>query len=157
MVVVLPHWGDAVHPHAVAPAAHGVRQLVDAGADLVVGGHPHWVQGMDDVDGVPVIHSLGNFVFDMDFYQEALEGVVLETTWWGEELKAFRLVPYAMEIGRVRRRGSSTAPARILGRRVGQRAPGPTRGRLAEPGQHGADGALQLGQVDDGGGVVSPW
>ena len=38
---------------------------------------------MDDVDGVPVIHSLGNFVFDMDFYQEVLEGVVMETTWWG--------------------------------------------------------------------------
>ncbi len=42
------------------------RRLVAAGADLVVGGHPHWVQGVDAVDGVPVLHSLGNFVFDMD-------------------------------------------------------------------------------------------
>ena len=42
------------------------RRLVAAGADLVVGGHPHWVQGVDVVAGVPVLHSLGNFVFDMD-------------------------------------------------------------------------------------------
>jgi poly-gamma-glutamate synthesis protein (capsule biosynthesis protein) len=77
------------------------QQLVGAGADLVVGGHPHWVQGMDAVAGVPVIHSLGNFVFDMgaSFSGEVREGVVLESTWWGNELKALRLVPYRMEIG----------------------------------------------------------
>ncbi|MDQ4054327.1 MAG: CapA family protein [Actinomycetota bacterium] len=99
VVVALPHWGDQ-YTHTPEPIQRVVsRQLVAAGADLVVGGHPHWVQGMDDVRGVPVIHSLGNFVFDMDFSEPALEGVVMETTWWGKQLKAFRLVPYAMEIG----------------------------------------------------------
>jgi poly-gamma-glutamate capsule biosynthesis protein CapA/YwtB (metallophosphatase superfamily) len=97
--VVLPHWGTQ-YVHTPGPVQRTVsRRLVDAGADLVVGGHPHWVQGMDDVDGVPVIHSLGNFVFDMDFSEPALEGVVMETTWWGKELKALRLVPYRMGIG----------------------------------------------------------
>jgi poly-gamma-glutamate capsule biosynthesis protein CapA/YwtB (metallophosphatase superfamily) len=99
VVVVLPHWGTQ-YVHTPEPVQRTVsRRLVDAGADLVVGGHPHWVQGVDDVDGVPVIHSLGNFVFDMDFSAPALEGVVMETTWWGRELKAFRLVPYRMGIG----------------------------------------------------------
>ena len=101
VVIVLPHWGTQ-YVHTPEPVQRVVsRQLVAAGADLVVGGHPHWVQGMDDVGGVPVIHSLGNFVFDMgsSFPDEAREGVVLETTWWGDELKAFRLVPYRMEIG----------------------------------------------------------
>ena len=99
VVIVLPHWGDQYTHTPVAAQRTVSERLVEAGADLVVGGHPHWVQGMDAVAGVPVIHSLGNFVFDMSRYQEALEGVVLETTWWGAELKAFRLVPYAMEIG----------------------------------------------------------
>jgi poly-gamma-glutamate capsule biosynthesis protein CapA/YwtB (metallophosphatase superfamily) len=99
VVVVLPHWGDQ-YTHTPEPIQRVVsRRLVEAGADLVAGGHPHWVQGMDEVDGVPVIHSLGNFVFDMDFNEPAREGVVLETTWWGDELKALRLMPYAMEIG----------------------------------------------------------
>ena len=51
------------------------RRLVAAGADLVVGGHPHWVQGVDAVQGVPIFHSLGNFVFDMDFSTQTMEGV----------------------------------------------------------------------------------
>lgn len=99
VVIVLPHWGDQ-YTHTPEPVQRTVSdRLVAAGADLVVGGHPHWVQGMDDVDGVPVIHSLGNFVFDMYFSEPALEGVVMETTWWGKELKAFRLVPYRMAVG----------------------------------------------------------
>ena len=67
-----------------------------AGADLVVGGHPHWVQGVDLVGGVPVAHSLGNFVFDMDFMQETQEGLVLEAVFWGGELKAVEFVPYVI-------------------------------------------------------------
>ena len=66
VVVVLPHWGTQ-YTHLPEPVQRTVaRRLVAAGADLVVGGHPHWVQGADVVDGVPVLHSLGNFVFDMD-------------------------------------------------------------------------------------------
>ncbi|MBC9732699.1 CapA family protein [Nocardioides marmotae] len=97
VVVALPHWGTQ-YTHRPEPVQRAVaRRLVAAGADLVVGGHPHWVQGVDVVDGVPVLHSLGNFVFDMDFMEQTLEGVVLEATFWGADLKAVRLVPYAMD------------------------------------------------------------
>ena len=107
VVVALPHWGTQ-YTHVPAPVQRTVaRRLVAAGADLVVGGHPHWVQGLDAVQGVPVLHSLGNFVFDMDripdpgggYMTETLEGVVLEATFWGAELKAIRLLPYRMEAG----------------------------------------------------------
>lgn len=98
-VVVLPHWGEQ-YTHRPEPVQREVaRALVRAGADLVVGGHPHWVQGVDEVDGVPVLHSLGNFVFDMDFAPQTMEGVVLETTWWEGELKGLRLQPYRMDPG----------------------------------------------------------
>lgn len=97
VVIVLPHWGTQ-YTHQPEPIQRAVsRRLVAAGADLVVGGHPHWVQGVDLVRDVPVLHSLGNFVFDMDFMERTLEGVVLETTWWGDELKQLRLVPYVMD------------------------------------------------------------
>ncbi|TYL49768.1 CapA family protein [Nocardioides sp. BGMRC 2183] len=103
-VVVLPHWGTQ-YTHAPEPIQRTVaRRLVAAGADLVVGGHPHWVQGVDAVvrngRAVPVLHSLGNFVFDMEFHlPQTQQGVLLESTWWGAELKAIRLVPYAMDPG----------------------------------------------------------
>jgi poly-gamma-glutamate synthesis protein (capsule biosynthesis protein) len=116
VVVVVPHWGTQ-YTHVPVPEQRTVaRTLVAAGADLVVGGHPHWVQGVDAVRGVPVLHSLGNFVFDMDripdpgggFMTEPMEGVVLEATFWGPELKAIRLLPYRMD-------ATEFAPRRIAG------------------------------------------
>lgn len=116
VVVVLPHWGTQ-YTHVPEPVQRTVaRRLVAAGADLVVGGHPHWVQGVDVMRGVPVLHSLGNFVFDMDeipapgggFMTQTMEGVVLEATFWGSELKAIRLLPYRMDAG-------SFAPRRVPG------------------------------------------
>lgn len=97
VVVVLPHWGGN-YTRVVDPAQRTVaRRLVAAGADLVVGGHPHWVQGAEEIRGVPVYHSLGNFVFDMDFMAETMEGVFLETTWRGDALVDVRPVPYRMD------------------------------------------------------------
>jgi hypothetical protein len=111
VVVVMPHWGTQ-YTHRPDPVERTVaRRLVAAGADLVVGGHPHWVQGVGVVGGVPVLHSLGNFVFDMDFSAETMEGVVLEATFWGSELKAVRLLPYRMD-------PRTFAPRRVAGRDV---------------------------------------
>jgi len=99
VVVVLPHWGTQ-YTHVPEPVQHTVAaRLVAAGADLVVGGHPHWVQPAEEVRGVPVVHSLGNFVFDMDFMAETMEGVLLETTWRGDRLLRVRPVPYRMDPG----------------------------------------------------------
>jgi poly-gamma-glutamate synthesis protein (capsule biosynthesis protein) len=108
VVVVMPHWGTQ-YTHAVEPAQRLVgRRLVDAGADLVIGGHPHWVQPVERYRGAVIAYSLGNFVFDMDFMTETMEGVVLEATFWGPELKAVRLLPYRMDDG-------SFAPRRVRG------------------------------------------
>jgi hypothetical protein len=115
VVVVLPHWGTQ-YTHAPEPVQRTVaRRLVDAGADLVVGGHPHWVQGLDVHDGVVVAHSLGNFVFDMDFMVETQQGVILEATYWGEELKAIALVPYRMDGSFAPRLAAPDEAADILG------------------------------------------
>lgn len=53
-----------------APASGSQRQrqlahlMIDAGADAVVGGHPHVTQDIEHYQGNPIIYSLGNFVFD---------------------------------------------------------------------------------------------
>ncbi len=38
--------------------------MIDAGADAVIGGHPHQLQDTDSYKGKPIFYSLGNFVFE---------------------------------------------------------------------------------------------
>ena len=114
VVVVMPHWGGN-YTRTVDPAQRAVaRRLVAAGADLVVGGHPHWVQGAERVRGVPVYYSIGNFVFDMDFMTETMEGVFLETAWRGAELVRVRPVAVRLDPGSFAPRAVRGAAARSI-------------------------------------------
>ncbi len=108
VVVALPHWGDQYTNVPVPDQRRVGAAMIDAGADLVVGGHPHWVQGVQLHRGRLVVHSLGNFIFDMDFSQATEEGVLLEVTLWGSEVMAVRFVPYVIDPGFVPR--TATGP-----------------------------------------------
>ena len=48
------------------------RQLIDAGADLVIGSHPHVLQGIEYYQGKPIVYSLGNFIFGSSIPKTAL-------------------------------------------------------------------------------------
>ena len=113
-VVVLPHWGEQ-YTHVPEPSQRVVgRRLVDAGADLVVGGHPHWVQGVERYRGVTIAHSLGNAVFDMDFMEETMEGVVLTATVSADGVDDVELAPYRMDSSFTPRLLTGTAARAIL-------------------------------------------
>lgn len=64
--VVIPymHWGQEHSESAHARQRALARLMIGAGADAVVGTHPHVRQDTEVIDGKPVIYSLGNFVFD---------------------------------------------------------------------------------------------
>ncbi len=61
--IVYVHWGTEEKDTPDEYMRALARELVDAGADLIIGSHPHVLQGMEYIDGVPVIYSLGNFLF----------------------------------------------------------------------------------------------
>jgi poly-gamma-glutamate synthesis protein (capsule biosynthesis protein) len=63
-VIVMPHWGTEYKTSPDSSETRLAKLIVEAGADLIVGGHPHVPQGIDVMDGVPVLYSLGNFIFD---------------------------------------------------------------------------------------------
>ncbi|MGH1564790.1 CapA family protein [Mumia sp. DW29H23] len=95
-VVVMTHWGTQ-YTNAPEPSQRRVaRVLARAGADVVVGGHPHWLQGLEQVGETLVVHSLGNFIFDMDFQRRTQEGAVLELVLWDGEVRSAELVPYVI-------------------------------------------------------------
>ncbi len=96
VTIVLPHWGDQ-YTHQPVPDQRLVgRRLLGAGATVVVGGHPHWVQDVQRHRGRFVVHSLGNFVFDMDFMQQTQEGVVLHLTFRDGGLDRARPTAYVI-------------------------------------------------------------
>ncbi|HEX5906109.1 MAG TPA: CapA family protein [Propionibacteriaceae bacterium] len=96
-VVVLTHWGTQ-YTHRPEPSQRtAARAFADAGADLVIGGHPHWVQGYEMAGSAVVVHSLGNFIFDMDFQTKTREGIFLEIVLWGGAVKAVEPVPYVID------------------------------------------------------------
>lgn len=64
LVVVCPHWGVE---YAAGPTREQVklaRSMIDAGADLIVGSHPHVVQPLEEYHSRWIAYSLGNFIFD---------------------------------------------------------------------------------------------
>jgi sulfatase modifying factor 1 len=64
--IVLPyvHWGPELTAEPRPSQAAFARQMIDAGASAVIGSHPHVTQTVELHKGVPIIYSLGNFVFD---------------------------------------------------------------------------------------------
>jgi poly-gamma-glutamate synthesis protein (capsule biosynthesis protein) len=64
LVVVCPHWGVEYVPIPSRQQEELARKMIEAGADLIVGSHPHVVQPLVQYRGRWVAYSLGNFVFD---------------------------------------------------------------------------------------------
>ncbi|MEK7538193.1 MAG: CapA family protein, partial [Patescibacteria group bacterium] len=54
------------------------KQLVDAGADLILGGHPHVVEPFEIYQGKLIAYSLGNFIFDQYFSADTQQGLMLK-------------------------------------------------------------------------------
>ncbi len=76
--VAYVHWGTEYEPVHSQSQERFARKLIHEGADAVVGHHPHVVQDIGLVEGVPVFYSLGNFIFDQYFSQAVQEGLIVE-------------------------------------------------------------------------------
>ena len=64
IVIPFMHWGWEDEPDPSPRLRAFARRMIDAGADLVVGGHPHVTQGAEYYRGKPIVYSLGNFLFN---------------------------------------------------------------------------------------------
>jgi poly-gamma-glutamate synthesis protein (capsule biosynthesis protein) len=64
---------------------------------MVIGSHPHWVQGVEWYKGKPILYSLGNFVFDQDWSTETKQGMFTEIVIRNKRIARVRLVPVEIE------------------------------------------------------------
>lgn len=80
IVILAPHWGyEFVHypPGGVILEA---RTFVDAGADMIIGSHPHVIQGKERYKDALIFYSLGNFIFDLRG-KDLRYSVLLDISW----------------------------------------------------------------------------
>jgi poly-gamma-glutamate synthesis protein (capsule biosynthesis protein) len=77
--IVIPymHWGWEEEPNPSPRLREFARKMIDAGADMVVGGHPHVTQGAEMYKGKPIVYSLGNFLFNSFDTEATTTGWVL--------------------------------------------------------------------------------
>jgi len=77
IVIVVMHWGSELDTVPTRWQQETGRKFIDAGADAVIGAHPHVLQGMESYKGKPIAYSLGNFAFGGNFLARYPETIVL--------------------------------------------------------------------------------
>lgn len=87
-VIVYVHWGVERETTPKDYQRTMGKQYIDAGADLVIGSHPHVLQGIEYYQGKPIVYSLGNFIFGSQIPKTMLLMVNLE-----EEAISLKLIP----------------------------------------------------------------
>ncbi|XEC93243.1 CapA family protein [Paenibacillus tarimensis] len=78
VTVVLVHWGKELADDPEEYQRAFAREYIDAGADLVIGAHPHVLQGFEQYKGKWIAYSLGNFIFNITTYELSTETGVLD-------------------------------------------------------------------------------
>lgn len=80
MLVVTVHWGVEYQPHPADYQKEWARKIIESGADIIVGHHPHVIQDIEYIDGKPVYYSLGNLVFDQMWSEKTRQGLLIKLT-----------------------------------------------------------------------------
>ncbi len=88
-VIVYIHWGTENEAEPDWAQLNQAPGLAEAGADLIIGDHPHCLQGIAYFDDTPVIYSLGNFWFN----SKTLDTCMVQVTIGREGLESFQFVP----------------------------------------------------------------
>jgi poly-gamma-glutamate capsule biosynthesis protein CapA/YwtB (metallophosphatase superfamily) len=92
-VAVSLHWGIEYQLLSAEFQQDIAHQLIDAGADLIIGHHPHVTQEVEVYQDKMIFYSLGNFIFDQYFSQDTQEGLAFEMTLTPQGDLNYELIP----------------------------------------------------------------
>jgi len=97
VLIVMLHWGVEYTSSPTATQKLMAKKIIGAGADVIDGGHPHWPQDIEYIEGKPVFYSLGNFVFDQSWSEETKRGLVVKLKYQGNKLLGVDKMPIYMK------------------------------------------------------------
>lgn len=98
-VIVMPHWG---YEHIAYPSPRErelARKFINAGADAVIGSHPHEMQGIEEIRGKIVCYSLGNFIFSSSDFtladnKKLYESFMIQLKIFEENKYEYKVIPF---------------------------------------------------------------
>lgn len=93
MVIVTYHWGVEYRNQPDERQKYLGHFTIDAGADLVIGNHPHWIQPVEIYKNKLIIYAHGNFVFDQMWSEKTKEGVIGKYTFYDNKLIDVEFIP----------------------------------------------------------------
>lgn len=100
LVFVVVHWGKerttVLEKHQTSLA----HEYIDAGADLVIGGHPHVLQGIEKYNNKWIAYSTGNFIFTKSKDPKTWDTAIFSATCTKKGDCDLSLTPYRTELGR---------------------------------------------------------
>lgn len=92
LLAVSLHWGVEDSFKVSVEQVEFAHKLIDDGADIILGHHPHRAQGIELYNGKPIFYSLGNFLFDQND-KENMESFIIDMKYKGTELIECVAVP----------------------------------------------------------------
>jgi hypothetical protein len=96
LVIVSLHFGEEYKTLPGIVERDLAEAVVDCGADLIVGHHPHVVQPLEKYNDKYIAYSLGNFIFDQNFSPETMSGAILDVTVKDKKIIEAELIPTRM-------------------------------------------------------------
>ncbi|MFH1547449.1 MAG: CapA family protein [bacterium] len=92
-VLVDMQWGNEYENTPLIYQEEYGRAAIDAGADVVTGVHPHWVQKMEYYKGGVIFYGIGNLLFDQMWSQRTREGIMVKHYFHNGSYIGFKLIP----------------------------------------------------------------
>jgi len=93
LLIVSFHWGSEYQSKPQRSQVELAHRVIDAGADVIIGHHPHWVQTEETYQGKPIFYSLGNLIFDQMWSDETRRGLIVKLNFSGAKLLSIDRIP----------------------------------------------------------------
>ncbi len=113
-VFVYMHWGIERQQYPEPYQFDDARAMINAGADGIIGSHPHVIQGLDYYNGKPIAYSLGNFLFP-DYVSGLTAESALLTLIIREDEIEMKFTPYEITGNQVAKVSDQVMEARLVG------------------------------------------
>ena len=93
-VIAMPHMGAEYQtaPDSIRQTTY--RAMIDAGADMVLGNHPHWIQSTESYKGKLIVYSMGNFIFDQQANKEVTRSAAIRVVMSTTDAESYQLTKW---------------------------------------------------------------